>query len=53
MTRHFPAITEPARFGELLRAIDHYAALVGRFAACFEIAEAAPAPPPLVLERVG
>lgn len=26
MTRHFPAITEPARFGELLRAIDHYAA---------------------------
>jgi len=27
--------------------------LVGRFAACFEIAEAAPAPPPLVLERVG
>jgi integrase len=26
MTKHFPAITEPARFGELLRAIDHYAA---------------------------
>src|SRR6185295_9190657 len=26
MPRHFPAITEPKRFGELLRAIDHYAA---------------------------
>jgi integrase len=25
-TRHFPAITEPKRFGELLRAIDNYAA---------------------------
>jgi integrase len=24
--KHFPAITEPKRFGELLRAIDHYAA---------------------------
>jgi hypothetical protein len=26
MPRNFPAITEPKRFGELLRAIDHYAA---------------------------
>jgi integrase len=26
MTKHFPAITEPARFGALLRAMDHYAA---------------------------
>ncbi len=25
-TKHFPAITEPKRFGELLRAIDNYAA---------------------------
>lgn len=26
MPRHFPAITDPARFGELLRAMDHYSA---------------------------
>jgi integrase len=26
MAKHFPAIVEPARFGELLRAMDHYAA---------------------------
>ena len=26
MPKHFPAITEPKRFGELLRAIDNYAA---------------------------
>lgn len=26
MPKHFPAITEPARFGHLLRAMEHYAA---------------------------